>query len=56
MAKIGVAPLDALMTGKFLLTIFFYLCFMRPDFPQKTFSDKRSDFNFLMEALAMDGN
>jgi hypothetical protein len=27
---------------------------MRPDFPQKTFSDKRGQFSLLMEALAMD--
>jgi hypothetical protein len=27
---------------------------MLPDYPHKLFSDQRSDFNLLMEALAMD--
>ena len=27
---------------------------MRPDYPHKIFSDERSDFNLLMETLAMD--
>jgi hypothetical protein len=29
---------------------------MRPDYPHKLFGDHRSDFNLLMEALAMDSN
>jgi hypothetical protein len=28
---------------------------MRPDYPHKIFHDHRSDFNLLMETLAMDG-
>jgi hypothetical protein len=31
-----------------------YLCIMLPDYPHKLFSDHRSHFNLLMEALAMD--
>jgi hypothetical protein len=27
---------------------------MLPDYPHKLFTDRRSDFNLLMEALAMD--
>lgn len=27
---------------------------MRPDYPHKLFADHRSDFNLLMETLAMD--
>jgi len=29
---------------------------MRPDYPHKLFSDHRSDFNLLMETLAMDSS
>lgn len=29
---------------------------MRPDFPYKLFPDHRTDFNLLMETLAMDSN
>jgi hypothetical protein len=28
---------------------------MLPDYPHKLFNDQRSDFNLLMETLAMDG-
>jgi hypothetical protein len=27
-----------------------------PDYPHKRFTDQRSDFNLLMETLAMDSN
>jgi hypothetical protein len=29
---------------------------MRPDYPHKLFTDHRSEFSLLMEALAMDHN
>jgi hypothetical protein len=29
---------------------------MRPDYPHKLFKDERSNFNLLMETLAMDSN
>ncbi len=29
---------------------------MLPDYPHKRFTDQRSDFNLLMETLAMDSN
>lgn len=32
---------------------FLNLLIMRPDYPQKLFADKRTDFPLLMEALAM---
>jgi hypothetical protein len=34
----------------------FYLCFVIPDYPHKLFTDHRSQFNLLMETLAMDSN
>jgi len=35
------------------LFIFAYQIFMRPDYPQKIFNDKRHNFVLLMETLAM---
>jgi len=33
---------------------FLYLYTVIPDYPHKTFTDERNDFNLLMETLAMD--
>jgi hypothetical protein len=30
-----------------------YLCTMVPDYPRKTFGDKRRDYSLLMEVMAM---